>query len=91
MESQFQEIFDKFGKNSNTLEIQVIYAEFLSFKRNNPEKSISILTEALKQPLTDFQTGILKTKLADILVFSNKFNTALIHYTQVQKQLKKIM
>jgi len=42
----------------------------------------------LKLPLNEFQNGYVKTKLADVLVFTNQFNTALIYYTQVQNSLK---
>ena len=37
---------------------------------------------------TEFEKGHLKTKLADLLVFTNKFSSALIYYTQVQNNLK---
>ena len=88
IEAQFQALFNQYGKNNNTLNIQVVYAEFLAFKKNEPEKAISILKEALKLPINQFQKGNLKIKLADILVFINKFNSALIYYTQVQNDLK---
>jgi tetratricopeptide (TPR) repeat protein len=88
IENQFQQLFIQYGKNINTIGIQATYAEFLAFKRNNPENGISILKEALKFPLNEFQIGHLKTKLADILVFTGKFSSALIYYTQVQNDLK---
>jgi len=88
IETQFQELFNQYGKNINTLGIQAIYAEFLAFKKNEPEKAILVLKEALQLPINEFQKGLLKTKLADILVFTSKFNSALIYYTQVQNDLK---
>ncbi|NLP57770.1 tetratricopeptide repeat protein [Lutibacter sp. B1] len=88
LENQFQQLFDQYGINKNTITIQAIYAEFLAFKKNDPEKAISILKNALKLPVNEFQNGYLKTKLADILVFTNKFSSALIYYTQVQNNLK---
>ena len=88
IEIQFQQLFDQYGKNINTIGIQVIYAEFLAFKKNNPNKAILVLKNALKYQINQFQNGQLKTKLADILVFINKFNQALIYYTQVQNDLK---
>ncbi|WP_372794772.1 tetratricopeptide repeat protein [Lutibacter sp.] len=88
IETQFQALFNQYGKNNNTINIQAIYAEFLAFKANEPEKAISVLKEALKLPINQFQKGHLKTKLADILVFNNKFSSALIYYTQVQNDLK---
>ncbi len=88
VEAQFQQLFSQYGKNAATLNIQAIYAEFLAFKKNESEKAISVLKEALKLPINEFQKGYLKTKLADILVFENKFSSALIYYTQVQNDLK---
>jgi tetratricopeptide (TPR) repeat protein len=88
IETQFQQLFNQYGKNIATLNIQSIYAEFLAFKKNEPEQAISVLKEALKLPVNEFQKGYLKIKLADILVFDNKFSSALIYYTQVQNDLK---
>lgn len=88
IESQFQLAFSKYGKDISTIRIQALYSEFLTFNKNEPEKSISTLKEMLKLPLNKFQKGYVKTKLADILVFTNQFNTALIYYTQVQNNLK---
>ena len=88
IEAQFQQLFNQYGKNIATLNIQAIYAEFLAFKKNEPEQAISVLKEALKLPVNEFQKGYLKIKLADILVFDNKFSSALIYYTQVQNDLK---
>ncbi|HEY9169731.1 MAG TPA: tetratricopeptide repeat protein [Lutibacter sp.] len=88
VEAQFQQLFKQYGKNLATLNIQAIYAEFLAFKKNDSEQAISVLKEALKLPINEFQKGAIKTKLADILVFENKFSSALIYYTQVQNDLK---
>lgn len=88
VEAQFKQLFKQYGKNLATLNIQAIYAEFLSFKKNESEQAILVLKDALKLPVNEFQKGYLKTKLADILVFENKFSSALIYYTQVQNDLK---
>ena len=86
--SQFQQLFNQYGKNVNVLNIRIAYAEFLAFRKNEPEKGVSELKELLKLPLNEFQNGYVKTKLADILVFTNQFSTALIYFTQVQNDLK---
>jgi len=88
IENQFQQLFKQYGKNGETIGFQAIYAEFLAFNRNLPEKAITVLKDALKMRINPYQKGHLKIKLADILVFTNKFNGALIYYTQVQKDLK---
>ena len=88
IDNQFQQLFNRYGKNSKTITIQAIYAEFLAFKKKDSKEAITVLKEALKLPINTFQKGHLKTKLADILVFTNKFSSALIYYTQVQNELK---
>ncbi|NOR27484.1 MAG: hypothetical protein GQ540_03030, partial [Lutibacter sp.] len=88
IENQFLQLFSTYGKNTKTIQIQAIYAEFLAFRKNEPTTAISVLKEALKLPVNQFQKGQIKTKLADILVFTNKFSSALIYYTQVQNDLK---
>lgn len=87
-EQQFQELFSAYGKSQYTISIQLVYAEFLAFRKNEPENAISLLKDALKLPISEFEKGSIKTKLADILVYTNKFSTALIYYTQVQNDLK---
>ncbi|NOR27119.1 MAG: tetratricopeptide repeat protein, partial [Lutibacter sp.] len=82
------QLFSTYGKNTKTIQIQAIYAEFLAFRKNEPTTAIAVLKNALKFPINQFQKGHLKTKLADILVFTNKFSSALIYYTQVQNDLK---
>ncbi len=88
IESQFQNIFSEFGVNSKTINIQVFYAHFLAFNKNEPNKAIDVLKKALTLTSNKFQKGAIKIKLADILVYTNKFNTALIYYTQVQHNFK---
>lgn len=88
IEDQFQQLFAQYGINENTIEVQIAYADFLAFKIDEQDKAITVLKEALKLPINEFQKGYLKIKLADILVFTDKFSSALIYYTQVQTALK---
>lgn len=88
VEIKFNELLTKYGINSNTIELQIAYADFLTFKKNNPQQAIAILKDALKKTTSTFQNGSVKVKLADVLVYTGKFNQALINYTQVQTKLK---
>lgn len=88
IDKKFEEVFSKYGKSTITIEIQVLYANFLTFNKNNPSKAISSLKNTLKLPVNKFQKGMIKLKLGDILVFNNKFNEALINFSQVQTSLK---
>ena len=88
VELKFEQLFNTYGINSNTVDIQVAYADFLTFKKNDPKRATKILKEALHKTSSEFQKGEIKIKLADVLVYTNQFNQALINYTQVQTKLK---
>jgi len=78
----------EFGRFSNTLDIQIAYAHFLAFNENKTKEAISFLKESLKLNLTTFNLAKIKLELGDILVLEEKFNEALIYYTQIQRSLK---
>lgn len=88
VDNQFQKLFDEYGISNNTLEIQIAYADFLTFKKDQPQKAMTVLKDALKLRSNKYQKGAIKIKLGDILVFNNRFNEALISYSQVQTTLK---
>ncbi|MCF6279688.1 MAG: tetratricopeptide repeat protein [Flavobacteriaceae bacterium] len=88
VDSEFQKIFEEYGKSSNTINIQLAYADFLTFKKNKPKKAMDVLKEALKLRSNKYQKGAIKIKLGDVLVFNGRFNEALIYYSQVQTSLK---
>lgn len=84
----FQNLFSKFGKNPQTIALQVEYADFLTFTKNEPLQATTILKEALTFSNSKFDKGRIKLKLGDVLVFRGKFNKALIYFSQIQTQLK---
>jgi TolA-binding protein len=63
------------------------YANFLSFTIDQPEKALQILNQSLHITNSKFQKAKIQLIIADILVFTNKFNQALILYSQVQLDL----
>jgi tetratricopeptide (TPR) repeat protein len=87
-EAIFQNLFNQFGKNSSTIELQVAYADFLTFQKDNPKEATIILEEALTFSRSKFDKARIKLKLGDVLVFEGKFNKALIYFSQIQTQLK---
>jgi tetratricopeptide (TPR) repeat protein len=84
----YQKVFEQYGRGSNTVKIQVSYANFLTFSTNQPDKAIEVLEAVLKNRLNQFQKAEIKIQLADILVYTGKYNQALIKYSQVQTNLK---
>jgi len=88
IEQAYQLIFEKYGTSNLTIKIQVSYADFLTFIRNQPQKAIEVLNNSLESRLNRFQEAAVKIQLADILVYTGKYNQALIKYSQVQTDLK---
>ncbi len=86
--SEFEKTLTQYGVNANTIAIQVRYAEFLTFHENEPEKAKAILENALNFSKSKFEKARIKLKLGEVLVFTERFNKALIYFSQVQTQLK---
>nr|WP_317043675.1 tetratricopeptide repeat protein [Cellulophaga tyrosinoxydans] len=88
IETTFDNLLTEYGYRSNTLQLQIAYANFLTFQKNNPEYAVSILKKALELPLNNYGIATLKMALGDILVYDQKFNQALIYFSQIQQELK---
>ena len=88
IDASYNQLFDKFGRFNQTLSLQIAYAHFLAFYRNNTDKATSFLKESLKLRLSKLEQGKVKLELGDILALQEKFNEALIYYTQVQRNIK---
>ena len=68
--------------------MQIAYAHFLAFYLNKTQEANQFLEQSLKLPLNELQKAEVKLELGDILVLQEKFNQALIYYTQIQRNLK---
>lgn len=88
VQTAFEDLFALYGKGQKTMYIQIVYADFLAFKLEKIEEAKSILNGFLSQKTGLFPEAKAKMKLADILVLDEKFNQALIYYSQVQKLVK---
>lgn len=87
-ELMFYKTLDGYGVNRNTIEIQIAFAKYLAFQKSNPQKAIDVLRSALSLSQSKFQKATIKLLLGDIFVFTNRFNKALLYFSQVQTQLK---
>ncbi len=87
-ELMFYKTLDGYGVNRNTIEIQIAFAKYLAFQKSNPQKAIDVLQSALSLSQSKFQKATIKLLLGDIFVFTNRFNKALLYFSQVQTQLK---
>ena len=81
-------LFETYGKTARTLELQIAYAHFLAFYLNQTKEAISFLKNSLNLGVSDYRLAKIKLELGDILVLEEKFNEALIYYTQIQRSLK---
>lgn len=88
VEKKFEALLEEYGYQNNLLQLQIAYANFLTFKKERPNPAIAILKNTLDEPLGRFGMAYIKMALAEILVFDQRFNEALIYFTQVQKSLK---
>ncbi|WP_452232965.1 tetratricopeptide repeat protein [Lacinutrix sp. MEBiC02595] len=88
LNEKYINLLETYGKFAGTIPLQIAYAHFLAFHLNDTTQAIQFLKESLEQRLTTYQASEVKLELADILVFEEKFNEALIYYTQIQRSLK---
>src|SRR5690606_12610952 len=84
----FEQLLDSYGNAENTLMVQLEYAKFLAFQLGESSRAQQLLKQALTISEDRFLQAQLKITLADVLVYDEQFNQALIYYTQVQKELK---
>ena len=88
IEEKYKQLFATYGISEPTLELQIAYGNFLAFHLNKPEEASIFLKQSLKLNISSLQQAAVKMKLADILVFQEKFNEGLIYYTQIQANSK---
>jgi tetratricopeptide (TPR) repeat protein len=88
IDSELQTLVTDFGISPNSLPLQILQAHFVTFNLNNPERGKAILKAALALQLNRYQTAEVKMELADILLFEEKFNQALLYYSQIEEELK---
>ncbi|WP_298341336.1 tetratricopeptide repeat protein [uncultured Algibacter sp.] len=88
IKSKYLNLLKQFGDDSETIELQIAYAHFLAFYLNETKDATAFLENSLKLPLAAIEKAKVKLELGDILVLQEKFNKALIYYTQIQRNLK---
>lgn len=88
IDKKYLNLFNQYGAYEQTLGLQIAYGNFLAFNFQKPNEAIQFLKQSLKLNLSAFQEATVKLKLGDILVYQEKFNEALIYYTQIQANLK---
>lgn len=88
IKNTYLELFKIFGLQTQTLNLQISYAHFLAFYMNETKDATSFLENILILPISELEKAKVKLELGDILLLQEKFNQALIYYTQIQRNLK---
>ncbi|MFE3871363.1 tetratricopeptide repeat protein [Flavobacterium sp. ZS1P70] len=86
--AELQALLKQYEISPFTLSLQLIQAHFVTFNLKKPEDGKAIITKALELELNDYDVAQAKMELADILLYEEKFNQALIYYSQIELDLK---
>ncbi|MFW0736615.1 tetratricopeptide repeat protein [Flavobacterium sp. N502536] len=86
--TELQQLLTTYEITPFTLSLQIIQAHFLAFNLKKTEEAKEIVKKALELNLNAYQQADAKMELADILLLEEKFNQALIYYSQIQLDLK---
>ena len=86
--ASYVELLDRYKLGQQSIELQLSYAQFLAFYDKKLDTASTFLKIALKENLPALTAAKLKMMLADVFVAQNKFNQALLYYTQIQLAVK---
>lgn len=86
--SQFDALLKQYGITPVTLSLQLKQAHFISFIMKNSTEGKTIIKRAMEMQLNQFDQAQCKMELADILLSEEKFNQALLYYSQIQENLQ---
>ena len=85
---KLQELLKKYGISLYSTDLQILSAHFKTFYLNQSKLGIELLQNTLKLPLNVREQSEVKMELADIMVYDEKFNQAILYYAQVEDNLK---
>lgn len=82
--SMFDELVKQFGIKPNSLDLILLQAHFVAFNLKKPEDAKNTLKELIALNLNREQLAKAKMELADIMLLEEKFNQALLYYSQIE-------
>jgi len=88
IDAQLKALLQEFKITPFTLRLQLIQAHFTAFSLKKPEEGKAIINKVLTLQLNDYQIADAKMELADILLYEEKYNQALLYYSQIELDLK---
>jgi len=77
-------LLKQYGESPFTLSLLKLKAHFLTFNLKDSEAGKALLKRVLEMPINRDQKAEIKMELADMLLFEEKFNQALIYYSQIE-------
>ena len=87
IQTKFDTLLNQFGDSPFSVDLQILAAHFKAFHQNDFENSKALLDKLMEMPLNIRQKAKVKMELADVFVFNEKFNQAIIYYAQIQNDL----
>lgn len=81
-------LLKKYGISPYSLNLQLQKAHFSAFYLKDTKTATDVLNKALTLPLNKYQVAEVKMELSDILLLNEKFNQAILYYTQIEDDLK---
>jgi tetratricopeptide (TPR) repeat protein len=88
LDLKLQGVLKKYGITPFSLELQILTAHFEAFYLKQTDSGKQLLQNALQLPLNIREESRVKMELADIMVYDEKFNQAILYYAQVEENLK---
>ncbi len=88
VEKKFENLISLLGSDTKTFEMQLDYNRFQAFYNGKKNTAIDNLKKLSSENLSRYQEARVLMELADILVYDEKFNEALIYYSQIQNKVK---
>jgi tetratricopeptide (TPR) repeat protein len=88
LDLKLQGVLKKYGITPFSLELQILTAHFETFYLKQPSLGKQLLQNTLQLPLNIREESKVKMELADILIYDEKFNQAILYYAQVEENLK---
>ena len=85
---ELDSLLKQFETTPFTLSLQLIQAHFVAFNLKKPEEGKAIVKKAIELRLNDYDAAKAKMELADIFLYEEKFNQALLYYSQIELDLK---
>jgi tetratricopeptide (TPR) repeat protein len=87
IQSKFETLLSQFGESPFSVDLQILAAHFKAFYLNDFENSKALLDKTMEMRINVRQKAKVKMELADVFVYNEKFNQAIIYYAQIQNDL----